>query len=148
VSSQEVEEGGWPELLIAGEADASIWTYPRLVEGTMREVAVENLDLIERLIATLRASIEAKAGGDATVASIRGLGVAGLTIALTALCPPAGLALDVALSAADIVSAARDYDALSDDARCHLDPRECLQDTDPSVIPLVLAGAGAALVVF
>jgi hypothetical protein len=135
-----------PESLIGREAKQSVWAYPRLLEKTFAGLAPDEFGFLEVAIPNTRAALAGVQREDALMGIVAGIGLAGLQLGMIAVCPPAGIALDVALSAVDVAQAVEDYEKGSNEARCVLDPREALSEAEPSVVPLVFAVAGAALV--
>jgi hypothetical protein len=137
---------GLPEVIVAADAEKSVWAYPTLLADVLTRNGAASDALLETAIGEIRAEIEAMEKEHARGATLAGIGLAGLSIALTAVCPPAGLALDVGLSASDIHHSAEQYEGQSNEALCDLNPRRSLAPEEPSAVPVVLAVAGAAMV--
>lgn len=140
-----VRRGAVPEQMIAAEADESVWKYRRVVEAASAQMRVEDADFAEQIIGNVDAARTSGQASEALRGVVIGLGTGALTLALTVVCPPAGLALDLGLSLADVVAAINDYQSQSDAALSDLDPRRSLADASPSAVPLVVSVAGAVL---
>ena len=61
------------------------------------------------------------------------------------ICPPAGLALDLAFGVANVVIAMSVYDRQSDEYNCSLNPADSLAEVEPSMMPVAMAFAGVVL---
>jgi hypothetical protein len=142
-----VRAGALPEQAVGEEADKSVWLYRRLVEAA-----------IDRLEDDAEAEIAAAAAENvlpfhereelvtAVAETAATLTITGVAIVLHGVCPPAGLALDVGLSAMDVWRSTDEYSHQRADALCDLDPRACFAEP-PSALPVVFAVAAAAMVV-
>ena len=142
-----IQAGELPEALIGHDAKDSVWAYPRLLERTYVRLSPDEFRFLEVAIPNTQAALAGMERTEALLSTVAGIGLAGLQLGVIAVCPPAGIALDVAMSASDIFQAAQEREAQSNAALCVLDPREAFAETEPSVLPLVFAVAGAALVV-
>jgi hypothetical protein len=145
VSQDQVAAGEWPERLVAKDLEDSVWLHPRLVEEGIRRTPHAPADRMAIAAGNVAVAAEQVAREDLMLGLVGNLTLVGFTIALTIVCPPAGIALDIGLSAVDIATSSKDYRDKSDEALCHLDPREALAER-PSMLPVVLAVAGAAMV--
>lgn len=145
VSQDQVAAGERPERLVAEDLEDSVWLHPRLVEEGIRRTPRAPADRMTVAAGNVAVAAEQVAREDLMLGLVGNLTLVGFTIALTIVCPPAGIALDIGLSAVDIATSSKDYRDKSDEALCHLDPREALAER-PSMLPVVLAVAGAAMV--
>jgi hypothetical protein len=174
VADAEVKEGARPENLVGEEAKGSVWAYPKLLEKTLERLWLEDHGLIkeafggggieedDRLLAraglsqtelevmrvsmaNTRVAMARHASEEAVIEIAEGIALGGLSIAVTAVCPPAGLALDIGLSAADIRRSVSDFESAKHEALCDLDPRESLGEEEPSAVPVVMSVAGASM---
>jgi hypothetical protein len=141
-----VQAGELPESLVGNEAKESVWAYPPLLEKTFAQLPPDKYAFLQVAIPNMHTALVGRERADAVLGIVTGIGLAGLQLGMMAVCPPAGIALDVALSATDVVQAATERRKGSNAAFCVLDPREALTEAEPSVMPLVFAVAGAAMV--
>ncbi|MFJ5774546.1 hypothetical protein [Streptomyces sp. NPDC093094] len=142
---KEVRKDTLPETLIAKETKGSVWEYEKVLRAAVSRLPAEERDLYERLLDSMRAAREGADLAEVRTGIARTAGLGMLTLALTVVCPPAGIALDLGLSVADIVEAASDYMDAADETVSDLDPRQCLSDVEPSSVGLVMAVAGGLL---
>jgi hypothetical protein len=145
VDWRRIYDGAVPEALIAGASQESVWALPKIVQAAAARMAAEERLIVDRLLEEVDLASARHAGAELRAGLLAGVGMAALTIALTVICPPAGIALDVALSVSDVLVTAEEYEKLGDEATSDLDPRESLSDTDPSLVPVVLAVAGVLM---
>jgi hypothetical protein len=146
VSENDIRLGALPEVSIGDAAAESIWSFPRIIEATAPTTPIEDAEIAECVAVNVGAAMQAHAQDEAGIALLKGIGMAGLTIGLMCVCPPAGLALDAGMAMTDIVYSVDEYNDLSDAALCALNPSECFSEVGPSLAPVALAVAGAALV--
>ncbi|MDH2427013.1 hypothetical protein [Sphaerisporangium sp. TRM90804] len=145
VGEQDVRGGGLPERLIAAKIGDSVWTHRKVVAAALDRLPVIDRDLYERMLDNLAAAQADEEIAGTRLGVLRDLGLGALTIALTVVCPPAGIALDVGLSVGDVVSTVAEYLETAAESLSDLDPRECLADVEPSAVPIILSVAGALL---
>jgi hypothetical protein len=146
VDETEVRAGARPERLIADDVEDSVWAHAKILEVAVMEVPPEDLELAEVVAANVRALVQDDEEEQAWLSIAASIGLTAATLGLMFICPPAGIALDAGLAVADVYMSVEAYDKLSDLALCHLNPRESLAEVEPSMVPIVLAVAGAAMV--
>jgi hypothetical protein len=138
-------DGATPESLIAADSEDSVWAFPKVLRAARAQMPPQHELMADRMLEELETETARHAKAEMRAGIASGLGLAALTLALTAVCPPAGIALDMALSAPDVFSSFEEYEKQTDDAVSDLDPRASLSDAEPSVAPVVLSVAGALL---
>ncbi|WP_189710712.1 hypothetical protein [Streptomyces anandii] len=145
VEEKEVRRNTLPETLIARDAKGSVWQYEKVLRAAVARLPVEERDLYERLLDSVHAAREGADLTEVRTGVVKTVSLGVLTLALTAVCPPVGMALDLGLSVADIVEAASEYMDAASETVSDLDPRQCLSDVQPSSVGLVMAVAGGLL---
>ena len=129
----------------ADRALGSVWGYPEIISAALDTLYAETFGLTrlaaERFTTSVRQARHDADAGWEMVSIAEGL----ISVPLGLVCPPAGVALDLAFSLADVVLSFRAYLRADDEYHCALDPREAFAEVEPSVLPLTLSIAGGLL---
>jgi hypothetical protein len=138
-------DGAVPEALIAKGSKKSVWGFPKIMRAARAQMPPEQELLLDRLLDELETETARQSSAQLGSEVLTGLGLAALTLALLAVCPPAGIALDVALSAPDVFSSVQEYEEARQEVLSDLDPRASLSDAEPSFVPVLLSVAATLL---
>jgi hypothetical protein len=141
---------------VASSAKNSAWLFPKMIDAALQELPAAGSGQVaeeagpgslEYAVASrVLAAIERQRAREQFLETLIAVTEFGLTLALTAVCPPAGFALDVVFSVRDVWSAGETHSARSEEHNCILNPSEAL-GAEPSSLPLAIAIAGAVLTV-
>jgi hypothetical protein len=123
----------------------SVWAYPKIVTEALERLYVPPGAVArvasERLLKDVAHAKDDKERGWQAVMIFEGL----ISLPLSIVCPPAGLALDLAFGLADSVLSTGAYLRQGDEYFCALDPVQAFAEIEPSALPIVLSIGGVLL---
>jgi hypothetical protein len=120
--------------------EGSVWWYPKMIDEALSALGADP-DTLEFAVAkSILAELALRRGGEMAEGVTESL----ISMGLTAACPPAGFALDLALAGRDIWRATVEYGQRSDEYECALNPNDIL-GAEPSLLPVGFAIAGAII---
>ena len=130
---------------LARQCVGSVWAYPKVVTETLEGLYITPGTVAraasERLLEAVANAREDKERGWQAVMAFEGL----VSLPLSIVCPPAGLALDLAFGLADTVLSTGAYLRQGDEYFCALNPVQAFAEVEPSVLPIVLSIGGVVL---
>lgn len=122
--------------------ERTVWWYPKMIDEALSALGADP-DTLEFAVAKgILAELAVRRGGEVAQGVTESL----ISMGLTAACPPAGFALDLALAGRDIWRATVEYGQRSDEYECALNPNDIL-GAEPSLLPVGFAIAGAIMTV-
>jgi hypothetical protein len=142
---QPIPGDGDLEDVLARRVKDSVWDYRKAVLDGLAALFVPAESLTSVATQNMLHAIEQREAEAEQIATAISVGESSVVAGLTMICPPAGLALDLAFGVADVVIAISVYDRQSDEYNCSLNPADSLADVEPSMMPVAMAFAGVVL---